>query len=135
MSDILHYDALELAKAFHNAYEEMAPAFDYKTKTESAGAWDGIPENNQKLMIATCARIMMNITLPQERTAIAQAVAEYKALLQEAHDEMDRANKEYGGALNVKSIPNCFWCAADDYDDEGGHIHDVGCIVNRLEAK
>ena len=50
--------AAALAKRFHETYEKLAPQFNYKTREESKGAWDEVPEANKKLMIATCAEIL-----------------------------------------------------------------------------
>ncbi len=53
-------EALEperLAQAFHEAYEELAPQFGYKTREASAVPWADVPENNKRLMIATCERV------------------------------------------------------------------------------
>jgi hypothetical protein len=46
-----------LAQAFHEAYEELAPQFGYKTREASAVPWADVPENNKRLMIVTCERV------------------------------------------------------------------------------
>jgi len=48
---------IDLAKAFHEAYERLAPEFGYKTREESAVAWEDVPEQNKKLMVATIMSI------------------------------------------------------------------------------
>lgn len=48
-------DAEKLARIFHETYERLAPAFDYKT---SAKPWEEVPEQNRKLMIAVCEHIL-----------------------------------------------------------------------------
>ncbi len=40
------------AKAFHEAYERLAPSFNYTTRRESAVPWKEMPEQNRRLMIA-----------------------------------------------------------------------------------
>jgi hypothetical protein len=50
--------AEELAKMFHDIYEQLAPKFGYKTREESAVPWDQVPENNKQLMVAVCAMIL-----------------------------------------------------------------------------
>lgn len=50
--------AEELAERFHNHYERLAPEFGYKTREESAKPWSEVPEQNKKLMIATCRAIL-----------------------------------------------------------------------------
>lgn len=47
-----------VAKAFHDAYEKLAPKFGYETRKESAVPWDEVPENNQNLMIAVVKYLM-----------------------------------------------------------------------------
>jgi hypothetical protein len=51
-------DAEELARLFHETYERLAPEYEYDTKPESRTAWDDVPENNKRLMIATCAEVL-----------------------------------------------------------------------------
>lgn len=45
--------AEEIARAFHEAYERLAPQYGYETREASAKPWDEVPENNRNLMIAT----------------------------------------------------------------------------------
>ncbi len=40
-----------IARAFHEAYETLAPAHDYKTRRASAKPWAEVPEQNKRLMI------------------------------------------------------------------------------------
>jgi hypothetical protein len=51
--------AEEIAKAFHETYERLAPEYGYKTREASAVPWEDVPENNKALMIATVARLRM----------------------------------------------------------------------------
>ena len=51
-------DAEQLAKKFHDTYEKLAPEFGYKTRDSSAVDWHDVPENNKRLMIATCAELI-----------------------------------------------------------------------------
>lgn len=44
--------AEEIAKSFHESYEQQASNFNYKTRVATSKPWDAIPENNKKLMIA-----------------------------------------------------------------------------------
>ena len=46
-------EAEEIAQAFHEAYERLAPVFQYETRKASAVPWKNVPHNNQLLMIAT----------------------------------------------------------------------------------
>lgn len=47
-----------LAQRFHETYERLAPSFGYETRKASAVAWNEVPENNRKLMIAVCAELL-----------------------------------------------------------------------------
>jgi hypothetical protein len=48
----------ELARAFHETYERLAPKFGYETRRESAVPWEEVPEANRKLMIAVCEELV-----------------------------------------------------------------------------
>lgn len=51
-------DAEDLARRFHETYERLAPAYNYKTRVESAVPWDDVPEDNRSLMIAVAAEVL-----------------------------------------------------------------------------
>ena len=55
--------AEELARKFHQTYEELAPEYGYETREESAVPWHQVPENNKKLMIAVCQKILKDWNL------------------------------------------------------------------------
>jgi hypothetical protein len=46
-------DAERIAKAFHEAYERVAPSKGYETRKESAVPWEDVPSANKATMIAT----------------------------------------------------------------------------------
>jgi len=48
----------DLAKLFHEIYEQLAPDFGYETREASRKPWHEVPENNRKLMTAVCERIL-----------------------------------------------------------------------------
>jgi hypothetical protein len=48
----------EIARAFHDAYEALAPHFSYETRPENAKPWNEIPERNRDLMIATVRAVL-----------------------------------------------------------------------------
>jgi hypothetical protein len=50
-----------IAKAFHDAYETLAPQYGYETRRESAVPWDDLPENHRALMAATVEVILPDI--------------------------------------------------------------------------
>jgi hypothetical protein len=51
-------DAEQLAQAFHETYERLAPAFGYETRKESAVPWADVPEQNKRLMVAVADCIL-----------------------------------------------------------------------------
>jgi hypothetical protein len=50
--------AREIAKAFHEAYEELAPQHGYQTRKASAKPWEDVPDSNKALMIATVRKLL-----------------------------------------------------------------------------
>ncbi|HEX3778410.1 MAG TPA: hypothetical protein VHX38_02000 [Pseudonocardiaceae bacterium] len=49
--------AEDVARAFHETYERLAPDFGYKTREASAKPWADVPEQNKTLMRAVAERI------------------------------------------------------------------------------
>lgn len=63
-------DPETIARAFHDAYERLAPQFGYETREASAVPWDDVPENNRRLMTAVAAEILTLIAAdPSDQTA------------------------------------------------------------------
>jgi hypothetical protein len=50
--------AEKLARAFHEAYERLAPSFGYETRKESAVPWEDVPADNKALMVAVCSEVL-----------------------------------------------------------------------------
>lgn len=50
--------AEEVARAFHESYEYLAPDFGYRTREASAVPWDEVPDANRELMIATARALI-----------------------------------------------------------------------------
>ncbi len=52
--------AAELARLFHETYEDLAPSHGYSTRERTRKAWEDIPEGdpNKRLMIATCGVVL-----------------------------------------------------------------------------
>lgn len=48
----------DLARLFHDLYEQFAPEHGYETREATRRPWDEVPEQNRKLMIAVCERIL-----------------------------------------------------------------------------
>jgi hypothetical protein len=55
--------AEEIARAFHEAYEQLAPDFGYRTREASAKQWDEVPEQNRGLMVATVEKLLADGTI------------------------------------------------------------------------
>jgi hypothetical protein len=51
-------DAEQIAKAFHDAYEALAPDHGYETREASAKPWKKVPDNNRNLMVATVRKLI-----------------------------------------------------------------------------
>lgn len=62
-ANLMHFetDPEALAQMFHEAYEEAAPAFGYKTREASAKPWPEVPEQNKMLMIMTAERVIQRV--------------------------------------------------------------------------
>lgn len=58
-----------LARAFHEAYERLAPAYGYKTRPESAVPWEQVPESNRALMVATVEAVLCQQPPAEEKPA------------------------------------------------------------------
>lgn len=50
--------AARIAKAFHEAYERLAPEHGYETREASAKPWDEVPANNRELMVAVVEQLL-----------------------------------------------------------------------------
>lgn len=47
-----------VARFFHETYEELAPYYNYETRKDSAVPWEDVPEKNKALMIAVAAQVI-----------------------------------------------------------------------------
>jgi hypothetical protein len=52
VADGLNLTAADVARAFHEAYERLAPDFGYRTREASAKPWADVPEQNRALEAA-----------------------------------------------------------------------------------
>ena len=79
--------AEQLAKLFHETYEALAPKFGYETREASRKPWEDVPEQNRKLMIAVCSRLLgkeiefmedltKHITVKQARAVMRRSMEE-----------------------------------------------------------
>ena len=64
MAEILGVDAnlvCDVARWFHEAYEQMAPRHGYETRRESAVPWEDVPVKNKMLMMDTVAVVLSRL--------------------------------------------------------------------------
>lgn len=47
-----------VAKAFHEAYEQLAPSHGYETREASAKPWEDVPDQNKGLMVAVVRELL-----------------------------------------------------------------------------
>jgi len=57
---VLASSADDMAQKFHEAYERLAPEYNYETRKESAVPWEDVPEDNRQLMTAVCRELMVS---------------------------------------------------------------------------
>lgn len=50
--------AEDVARAFHEAYERLAPEHGYETRGASSGPWEEVPEDNRRLMVAAARDLL-----------------------------------------------------------------------------
>lgn len=62
-----------IARAFHEAYEALAPEHGYETRTDSRKPWESVPENNRLLMEATVQRLLDNGVIYPDAELVANA--------------------------------------------------------------
>lgn len=53
-------EAEEVAQAFHETYERLAPSMGYETRKGSQVPWADVPADNKRLMIATARSLLSN---------------------------------------------------------------------------
>jgi hypothetical protein len=55
--------AHDLARAFHEAYERLAPRYGYQTRKDSAVPWSEVPEPNKSLMVAVAQELIDQVVV------------------------------------------------------------------------
>lgn len=50
--------ALELARFFHDAYEDVAVRRGYRVQNAPLTSWEDMPKKNRDLLVATCERVL-----------------------------------------------------------------------------
>lgn len=64
-------EAEAIARAFHEAYERLAPGHGYETREASAVPWEDVPQENRALMIATVTSLLDNDVIRPGRRLLA----------------------------------------------------------------
>lgn len=91
----------QLARMFHEAYEELAPSLGYETRAESAVQWEDVPEANWNLMVQTAALVLSRLPLAdppgEQEDALAEPLRQLR-LAFEFYDQclMERPSTELG---------------------------------------
>lgn len=110
-------DHAATARAFHEAYERLAPAFGYETRPESAVPWDDVPEQNRALMVAVVTEVVgpLVAALAQaehERDEARKHANKLGRELDEQGDELERAERQRDRAIEalrtIHTSPICF---------------------------
>jgi hypothetical protein len=105
-------DAVEgaeaLARRFHEAYERLAPAHGYETRSVSAVPWEQVPEQNRRLMIAVCAELFPAPKPPPE------ALEGARGLCTKLLGPIDEGNTEWWSEMLLVAAR-----ALTDYRDAG----------------
>lgn len=53
----------ELARLFHETYEDLAPEYGYETRPESRFPWADVPKNNKMLMTEVARVILLRMAV------------------------------------------------------------------------
>lgn len=62
--------AEQIARAFHEEYEHLAPFYGYETRPESATFWESVPEQNKRLMIHVVGNLLARKVIERGRTKV-----------------------------------------------------------------
>lgn len=62
--------AEQVARAFHEAYERLAPDHGWETQERSRKDWDDVPEANRSLMVAVAADLLDRRIITEGATLI-----------------------------------------------------------------
>lgn len=123
-----------LVRAFHAAYEDLAPDWNYETKLETRVPFDELPDDNKGLMLAVGMRVWHQEVAPRIRREVNKAIRE----VDELRADLKSATASYREALDAaltfaeqhgRFHPD-FWCASRP--DEHCYACDFGAAITRL---
>ncbi len=122
--------AEELAEAFHENYERLAPSHGYETRDDSRTEWKDVPEKNKKLMVATATAILIILrgghSAEEFRSHLEGAAAAYADQV-----GLERARKAADLILEVNSNPISFKVLEPGTEEE----IDVNALVADLRTR
>ena len=89
-----------IARAFHEAYERLAPQFGYRTREASAVPWEDVPQANRDLMVATVASVKHVILARRVRESGCEGLADEARLVAQWSDAVDPMPDELRAELH-----------------------------------
>lgn len=137
-----------LARAFHEAYERLAPSFGYVTRPETAVAFDDLPAENKALMVAVTNEVV-TAQIEAWRSRCEAAEAE-NAKLREKNDrqvvygqaalhvaeEVERLSVRAGIAdLMAEALNDLFHVVISEFDKHGAMENVEGYLPWTSERK
>jgi hypothetical protein len=100
-------DGEPITRAFHDAYERLAPTFGYKTRESSAVDWEDVPAENKALMRATIATLLCEgVILPGPVPArpADEGKAAVESALTDPAQYCERVQHEYSALHDTESM-------------------------------
>jgi hypothetical protein len=87
-----------LARKFHEAYEGLAPEFNYETRKKSRVPWDELKGKNKKLMIATAQKLIddgaVKLLPPEEPVDYSGVTPEMRAQMERTAELINERERE-----------------------------------------
>ena len=137
-------DVIEsIARAFHEAYERLAPDHGYETRRASAKPWEDVPDQNKGLMIAVVHELVQKdvIRISPMQTAQLDVTGYVTAEIAVVVDTEGRyrasgTNKEYGAFKDSKD--RAFEWLCDWYEvleRQGKQVHDDDVEMYKVKVR
>ena len=106
MTDRAGLTAEQLAREFHNRYEQYAPSFGYETRKDTR-AFDPTTPNG-KLMIAVCANLIHSGLAGQAAASVPSVPTQaLVAAIRLAQNAMRAPLDDWKGVLEAKALGAC----------------------------
>jgi len=78
-----------IARAFHEAYERLAPSFGWTTSATTAVPWERVPEANRRLMVAVVREVLGPFPEETARAHCGGCYADLGAIQGATRDEIE----------------------------------------------